>query len=1076
MKKITYLLSVFFVFVLVGCNSNQESKKDTAKLKELHAENLAKSPFTEQLKLSKKERKEHRLTPNKYNEEMWELTMNPELGRPTPEKVAQLQKELIEQRRNDFSAQRVPGDAMDNGWISRGPNNVGGRTRGLMFDPNDASNNTVFAGGVSGGLWKNSNISSASTVWERLDIPENLTVSVIKADPINPQIIYVGTGESYVGHTDGAVNGDGVWQSTDGGTTWAQIFGGSTGDSYFVSASSITVNAPGSIAGDYQSFPTTNFGPVIDAVITADAILSNSTVPFTNPDNTVSTETTEGCGPSTLDMTGKIALIRRGNCSFVQKVKAAQDAGAIAAIMMNNVSGEPIPMGGTDATITIPSVMISKENGDLLEGAVIAGTLSVSLTPASGTFTATVVPGIQHINDIIVVDNAGTSDIYVAAGEAVYSSSNAGTTVGGETYGLYKSSDAGANWAEIDLPLTADGNKYEPNDLDYDAAGTIFMSSTASSLYGDGGGSVFSSTNNGATFSLVYTLADGLRTQIAASKQNAGKIYVLTELAAGGVSIKYSPNGFSLSFLTQTKKVPSDADPDIAATDFTRGQAFYDLMLTIDPNNDNILYAGGIDLFKSTNAVSGATATAAWTQISHWYGGFGKQEVHADQHAAVFAPGDSNKVLFGNDGGVYYSADGGTTIQDRNNGFVTSQFYTVGVGPTEAFPSGDYFAGGLQDNGTQLFQNADPTGTDSATEAYGGDGGYTFFDQEGTDRYFIRNYVYNSGVNLYNFDGPNVTINNETASNGSFINPQALDSNLDILYSNYSDTDMIIKRYSGIKSQGTLTSFDLTDADKLTTRPTAFTVSPYTSTSSKLLVGTLLGDVLLIENANTATPTWTNLDQRRIVGSISDVEFGQSEDEMFVTVHNYGVNNVWYSGDAGTTWEEKDGNLPDLPVKAILQNPLNLEEVLIGTELGVWYTSNFSSTSPTWTQAFNGMSDVKVLDLDLRDDNMVFAATHGRGIFSGQFTPDALSIDENTANAFSIYPNPSNGTINIKVSQDYGKALATIFDMNGRKVFSSELSLNQQSTIEANNLATGMYVLKIQGANFTHSEKLVIKK
>ena len=1059
MKNITHVLSVLFVFLLVACNSGQEDKKDASQLKALHAENLAKSPFTEQLKLNKKERKAQALPPNKYSEEMWELTMNPELGYPTTYKIAALQKELLEQRREQLLAGRVPGDAMDNGWISRGPNNVGGRTRGIMFDPNDASNNTVFAGGVSGGLWKNTNISSASTVWEPVGLPENLAVSVITSDPNNSQIFYVGTGESYTG---GDAVGDGLWQSTDGGTTWAKIYGGRTGDSFFVSASNMTVNSPASIAADYQSFPTTNFGPEITATITADLVLAN------DPTSSLASEGCNAFGPSAA---GKIALIRRGNCNFTVKVKHAQDNGAIAVIMMNNVSGEPIPMGGEDATITISSVMISKENGDLIEAALAAGNVNASLNPAEGTFTATVVPGIQHINDIIVVDNGGTSDVYLAAGEGLYNDSNAATTVGGQSYGLYKSSDAGANWNEIDLPLTASGNKHEPNDLDYDAAGTIWLSTTASALFGDGGGIVFSSTDNGATFAQTYAVTDGVRTQIAASKLTAGKVYVLAQLGAGGVTIRYSPSGFVPSFLTQSKTLPNDADPGIAANDFARGQAFYDLMLTIDPTNDNVLYTGGIDLFKTSNAAG------AWDQISHWYGGFGEQYVHSDQHVAIFAPGDSNKVLFGNDGGVYYSTDGGTTIEDRNNGFVTSQFYTVGVGPTTAF-TGDYFAGGLQDNGTQLFENANPTGTDSSTEPYGGDGAYTFFDQDGTDRYFIRNYVYNDNINLYSFDGADVTIANENASAGAFINPQALDSNLDILYSNYSNaTDgVLIRRYSGIKSSATLASTDLTDAEELTASPTAFTVSPYTTASSKLLVGTVLGDIILVENANTATPIWTNLDQRRIVGSISDVEYGQSEDEIFVTVHNYGVNNVWYSPDAGVNWEQKDGNLPDLPVKTILQNPLNLEEVLIGTELGTWYTSNFSAASPIWAQAYNGMNNVRVLDLDLRDDNMVFAATHGRGIFSGQFTPDALSVEENTANAFSIYPNPSNGNINIKVSQDYGDAFATIYDMNGRKVFSTEVSLSQESTIKANHLATGMYILKIQGTNFSHSEKLVIKK
>ncbi|MGB1307321.1 MAG: PA domain-containing protein [Oceanihabitans sp.] len=1060
MKKTTLLLSVLCVVatILVSCNSGQKEEKvlDTIALKEKHKENLDNSPYKEQLALSKKERKEHRLTPNKYNEEQWELTMNPELGRPTPEKVAVLQKQLLEQRAEDLLNGRVPGDAVDNGWVERGPNNVGGRTRAIMFDPNDASNNTVFAGGVSGGLWKNTNISSSNTTWQRLNIPENLTVSSITFDPNNTMTFYVGTGESYVGHTDGAANGDGIWKSTDGGNNWTNIFGGNTGVSYFVSASKITVNTPAGIAGDYQSFPTTAFGPEITTVITGDLILANDT----------SGAPTEGCNSFGGSATNKIALIRRGNCNFTQKVKHAQDQGALGVIMMNNVSGEPVPMGGADATIIIPSVMISKEDGDILEAALASGTVNASLNPAEGDFTATVVPGVQHINDIKIRDNAGNSEIFVAAADALYSSSNAATTVGGISYGLYKSVDGGANWIELNLPLTADGHKHCPNDIEVGPNGKVWLSTTASKLYGDGGGIIFASTD-GENFAQVYEVANGVRTQIAVSAQVPDKVYVLAEVGTG-ITIRKTETAFVPSFLVQTKTPPNDADPGIPSNDFTRGQAFYDLMLDIHPDNDEIIFTGGIDLFKSTSGANG------WSQISHWTGAYA-QYVHADQHIAAFAHGDANKMVFGNDGGVYYSSNGGSTVSERNKGFNTSQFYTVGVAPTTAF-SGDYFAGGLQDNGTQLFQNANPTGVDNSTEPYGGDGAFTFFDQDGTDRYFIRNYVYNDGVNLYNFNGPNVTINSENGSNGAFINPQALDSNLDILYSNYSaNGNFIVKRYSGIKSSGTLTKTNLTDAE-LTTTPTAFTVSTHTTASSTLLVGTVLGDVLLVENANGAAPTWTNLDGNALVGSVSDLEFGQTENDIFVTMHNYGVNNVWYTSDQGNTWEAKDGNLPDLPVKAILQNPLNLEQVIIGTELGVWYTDNFSSASPTWSPSFNGMSNVKVLDLDLRNDNMVFAATHGRGIFSGLFTPDFLSIDENEANVFSIFPNPSNGNINVKVTKDVGNAMAYIYDLNGKKVFSTKLTLNSQAKINASQLANGMYILNIKGTNYSHSEKLVIKK
>lgn len=1044
-KNILFTIAIICGVLLITRFANQDKTNthlsNIDKIKTLHKQNIDQNPFKETLQLSKEERKKIGLPPNKYNEEQWVLSMNPELGRPTPIKVAQLQKELLEQQSN-FA--RTPGDAPDNLWINRGPNNVGGRTRALMFDPNDPTDETVFAGSVSGGLWKNTKISDANSVWQRVNIPENLAVSSIAFDPNDTNIFYVGTGESYVGHTDGSVNGDGIWKSVDGGTTWTNIFGGNTGVSYFVSSSNISVNSPSTIAGNYQSFPTTNFGTTITSKITADFILAN------DPSGTP----TEGCSAFGPDATGKIALIRRGNCPFVDKVKNAQDAGAIGVIMLNNVSGEPIPMGGEDTSITIPSVMISKENGDLIEAALASGSVNGSLNPAAGNFTATVVPGVQHINDITIKDNAGVSEIYVAAADALYGTSNAATTVGGLSYGLYKSVDGGNNWVELELPLTANGNKHCPNDLEIGADGKIWLATTESKLYGDGGGEIFSSTD-GTTFTKTYTVSDGRRTQIAVSATDANKVYVLAQVS-GGVTIKKTTDGFNISFLTLSKALPNDDDTGITAGDFTRGQAFYDLLLEVDPNDDEVVYTGGIDLFKSTDGAS------AWTQFSHWYGGFGHQYVHADQHIAAFGHTDSNKVIFGNDGGVAYSADGGTTTEERVNGLVTSQYYTVGVGPTTAF-TGDYFAGGLQDNGTQLIQDGNITNPDSATEIFGGDGAYTFFDQDGTDRYIISNYVYNGAVNLYNFDGDNVSINSEDDSNGAFINPQALDSNLDILYSNYSASgNYIVKRYAGIKSAETLTKTDLTD-ELLTTTPTAFTVSPHTTASSTLLVGTVLGDVLLVENAESTSPTWTNLDRRLLIGSVSDVEFGQSENDIFVTMHNYGVNNIWYTSDKGATWQEKDGNLPDLPVKAILQNPLNLEEVIIGTELGVWYTSNFSNENPTWQTSYNGMSNVKVLDLDLRDDNMVFAATHGRGVFSGQFTAEALAVKNELfeETTIKVYPTVSNGELQIASKENLGKTEVIVYTISGQKIHSEFKEISTiESTLNLTHLSSGMYLLK----------------
>ena len=130
---------------------------------------------------------------------MWELSMNPMTGKTEIDNLFELQYDLNKSKNSSVKSFSVPGESEDMKWVSRGPNNVGGRTKGLMFDPNDETDETVFAGGVSGGLFKNTSISDGNTSeWTHIKgIPENIPVSSIVYDPNDLKTFYVGTGESY---------------------------------------------------------------------------------------------------------------------------------------------------------------------------------------------------------------------------------------------------------------------------------------------------------------------------------------------------------------------------------------------------------------------------------------------------------------------------------------------------------------------------------------------------------------------------------------------------------------------------------------------------------------------------------------------------------------------------------------------------------------------------------------------------------------------------------------------------------------------------------------------------------------
>lgn len=1027
-------------------------------LRALHECYLSESPHKETLKKTKIERQTLGLPPNKYYESDWEATMDPSIGRPTPEKLELLRQKLEKQRNEDLTAFRAPGDGIDNSWVERGPTNVGGRTRAVIFDPNDPTNETVFAGGVSGGIWKNTNISNDNSEWTRVNIPDNLNVTCIAVDPNNSNIFYAGTGESYVG---GDVTGDGLWKSTNGGNNWVKVLGGVSGPTYYQSGSTVTVNSPA--VSSFSAIETTDFGVPITTAITSNIVLVDDGTLLPN----------EGCGPfiNAASVNGKIALIKRGTCPFIQKCTSAVNAGAIAVIVINNVSGIPAAMGGVDTfgTVTIPSVAISQQDGNALVTALENGPVNVTLNPLnSSILTANFVPGIQHINDVAIRNNAGNSEIYVAAA----STPTAGALLGGNEYGLYKSSNSGVTWTEIALPLTSNGSKTAPNDIEITSGGKIWLSSTNNSLYGVGGGRIFSSTD-GVTFQQKHSIPSGERTQIAVSKTNPDKVYVLAEIP-NSVAIVKTLNSFTT---TTNLALPVDADTGIPSNDFTRGQAFYDLLIAADPVNDEVLYLGGIDLFKSTN---GGTS---YMQLSHWYGGFGYQDVHADQHGLAFGNGPSgnSKIVFGNDGGVYYSSDGGFLTTSRNNGFNVTQFYSVGVAPVGAVGGNlfnDYFAAGAQDNGTQYFSSVS-SGLNSSVPAQGGDGAFTMFDQ-GSDKYFISNYVYNRSINRRTTDGALKVINSESTTNGAFICPMVLDSNLDILYSDYSSgTNYQIRRYINVGLTGTVEKTTLTNAF-LTNSPSAFAVSKYTTGTTTLLVGTRNGKVLRLTNANT-NPTWTDISSSAFVGTISDIEYGTSNDEIFVTMSNYNVTSIWYTsnGTAATpTWVNKEGNFPDIPVRCILQNPLlPTTEVIVGSDLGVWFTNNFNATSPTWYQSYNGMRNVKVTDLDLRNDNVVFAATYGRGVFSGTFTNTVLNNDTFTNNKkVSIYPNPVKDNLNINIKDFSGEVSIKIIDINGREVFNKNINnFITSNMLDLSSFSSGIYVLKLSGEGLNYSEKIIIE-
>jgi uncharacterized repeat protein (TIGR01451 family) len=146
------------------------------------------------------------------------------------------------------------------------------------------------------------------------------------------------------------------------------IWNSSPGGDYF------QINSPNSLRGKYLANKS-GFGPVL----TTTPIVGNLVLV-----NDGSAEPERGCNAFTNsgDVSGNIALIERRNCNFTVKVKNAQDAGAVAVVIYSN-DENPIQMGGSDNSITIPSVLITLSAGNLIKAALRNGGVSVSLYDSS---------------------------------------------------------------------------------------------------------------------------------------------------------------------------------------------------------------------------------------------------------------------------------------------------------------------------------------------------------------------------------------------------------------------------------------------------------------------------------------------------------------------------------------------------------------------------------------------------------------------------------------------------------------------------------------------------------------------
>ena len=623
------------------------------------------------------------------------------------------------------------------------------------------------------------------------------------------------------------------------------------------------------------------------------------------------------------------------------------------------------------------------------------------------------------VSDIIVI--AGTPDVlYIATGDKDGGSMwslGGGQFNDNNSVGVLKSTDGGATWSTTGLSWTASLNRtvsrllkdpgnnsvlYAATSIgiyktaDAGASWTLQQSgsfidmemnpSSSSTLYAStkdywGNPKIYYTTNGGTSWYTSKTFAStDYRVDLAVTAANSNYVYAIVANRGGGLTgIEQSINSgaaFSQVFSgTTTNMLNWDCNSTASG-----GQGSYDLCIAADPTDENIVFVGGINTWRSTDGGS------SWSLSNHWTStwGCGVSEVHADQHFLAYQNGTS--VLYEcNDGGLYKTTNNGSSWTHHGSGLVTSQVYRLGVSQSAS----NYVMTGLQDNGSKAYIGG------SWSDVMGGDGFECAIDPTTTTTQYGSLYYgrFKRTTNTWSWE-TDITHNGSSPINGlnetgHWCTPFLIDPN--------TNTTLYVGMKNVWKStnQGSAwTKLSPWSSSGSTLRSLAVAPSNsnyiYTATQSSFYRTTDGGSNW---SANLAGPLPTSS------RSITYISVKSNDPQtVWVSMGGYDAYGVYESTDGGSTWVNISTGLPSLPVMCVIQNKQNTSQVELyaGTDVGVYVKVGTSN----WTLFYNGLPNVVVTELDIYYDNTtpansrIRAATYGRGLWeSDLYTAPVPYID-----------------------------------------------------------------------------------
>ncbi|GAF01462.1 VPS10 domain-containing protein [Saccharicrinis fermentans] len=879
-------------------------------------------------------------------------------------KMKALESAMLRRQSLKSSSEKLP-------WIQRGPGNIGGRTRCVVVDPDDPTKMTWFAGAVSGGIWKT---EDGGVSWDIIspDIPNLATVCLAIA-PSNTNVIYAGTGEGY--YNVDAVRGDGIFKSTDKGNTWS-VIESTSGNNLFYYVNSLVV----SHIDENRLWVATNQGV------------------FKSDDGGASWE------DSGLD---------RGD--RYQRILIHPFNDAVLWVTRNNKGIYKSEDGGDhwflvyDMSSLVPErieIAVAANDPDVLYAMDVNSNFYYSQdggtewgkSVENGTVTEFL--GSQGwYNNVIAIDPTdatkgfiGGIDLYrfqlgneiASSGRQAFSVENNMTSWLGFEYFGGRYSNGGVEilegfqnqLSEIQIQFGPD-KVQKAHRLVKKPSEPDFNRNVADDL-----GSLTYAGYNDVPFRVV-DLSTGVQLHVSYVDGNENGSFDIYE------------GGYEFILIHDVPYAEEAANESVVSN----GGA-YETMVALYPKLiEGVVWATSglpegdlrIRSYELKNRELEASRISKWSAFKS-----ASDYVHADQHNITILEevGDPFSIVVGNDGGVFYSSDGGDHWAHKSKGYVTSQFYGVTRHPKRY----QYF-GGLQDNGSAL-SSVNPNGLSEWEDVLGGDGFDVVWHPRKTTQLmgsYYNNLLQKSVDGGFNWiDTYKMIGDNGDDGSAPFITSIA---------SCLADPDLL---FVGGKS-GLWKSSDFGDSWKNIQMGTYW---GFTSNSSPKVaiseadpdivwagvrVNALAGyEIGRVHVSMDGGESFEDIEPFANMGAITDIVTHPLDRETAYLVFSLANRpKIVRTTDLGVTWEDITGfglnnprasssnDFPNVAVNTLLVMPFDSQTLWAGTEIGLFISED---DGVTWTYANNGLPAVSIWDMKIVGDEVIMG-THGLGVWSVKMEP-----------------------------------------------------------------------------------------